>query len=99
MSTTTGAGSSKRTPALSEHPESTQRKRQKKNDDATIAVPEVRIPNVMEIKTKNAHLKGRKRFVADLEDVKQASKQGFAVSGLTVKRTSPVSISAQRITS
>jgi hypothetical protein len=38
-------------------------------------------------KQKNVLLRGRKRFAADLEDMRAASKGGFAVyAGLTIKR-------------
>jgi hypothetical protein len=38
---------------------------------------------------KNAHLKGRKRFSADLEDMKTSSTQGFIIHGLSIQRTWP----------
>ena len=34
---------------------------------------------------KNAHLKGRKRFKADLEDMELMSVAGYAVKGLRLK--------------
>ena len=34
---------------------------------------------------KNAHLKGRRRFNADLEDVKELARDGYQVQGLIVK--------------
>jgi hypothetical protein len=37
---------------------------------------------------KNVHLKGRKRFNADLADMKEECKATFKVAGLTVKGTS-----------
>lgn len=39
---------------------------------------------VSQLKAKNASLKGRKRFTADLGDMRAACKQGFALDGLSV---------------
>jgi ubiquitin-conjugating enzyme E2 Q len=36
---------------------------------------------------KNAHLKGRKRFKADLEDMELMSIAGYALKGLRLKST------------
>ena len=36
---------------------------------------------------KNAHLKGRRRFTADLSDIQEACAGGFVVTGLMLKST------------
>jgi len=36
---------------------------------------------------KNAHLKGRRRFTADLSDIQEACTGGLVVSGLVLKST------------
>lgn len=37
---------------------------------------------------KNAHLKGRRRFMADFRDVEDECKEGFAAYGLHIKSAS-----------
>ena len=37
---------------------------------------------------KNAHLKGRRRFTADLSDIREACAGGLVVGGLVLKSTS-----------
>ncbi|KAJ4466482.1 hypothetical protein C8J55DRAFT_527332 [Lentinula edodes] len=43
------------------------------------------MPPTSTLAAKNMNLKGRKRFVADLEDLKVACTQGFVAHGLTLK--------------
>lgn len=41
---------------------------------------------------KNAHLKGRRRFVADLNDMREACARGLVFSGLTMKSETPLGL-------
>lgn len=57
------------------------------------------MPPTSTLAAKNMNLKGRKRFVADLEDLKVACTQGFVVHGLTLKSTTMNIIPDRRLNS
>lgn len=42
----------------------------------------------IKLSNKNSSLRGRKRFIADLDEVKEITKQPVVLQGLRVKRTS-----------
>ncbi|KAJ7579700.1 hypothetical protein C8J56DRAFT_963387, partial [Mycena floridula] len=69
-------------------PEFTTRKRQKTSNNSTMTstTDGLASTSCLKDKTKNAALKGRRRFNADLEDLKNEVKAGLVVYDLQIKR-------------
>jgi len=56
------------------------------NDDVVMEDSTSLTTKVLYDPEKNAHLKGRRRFTADLSNIQEACAGGLVVSGLMVKR-------------